>query len=251
MFLRLLTLFLFIGIFLHLSLSSLATPIDENDYLPQQQQPQPSSTTLSIVKNPLFSINNTTDDDARFTDTTDDQEESLIASLLMIGISEIGDKTFLIAAVMAMKHSRWAVFTGAFSALSIMAIVSTLLGRVVPSLIPKSYTDMIAAILFFIFGLRMAWEVYHMKHQRQQKQEPNNNNNNITHDNNETKIEEYNLISQEEVQGGGEGEEEIRQQRKQQPVLIEAFILTFLGEWGDKSQISTIALAASNVMYFI
>ena len=40
-------------------------------------------------------------------------------------------------------------------------------------------------------------------------------------------------------------------EKKKQPVLLEAFLLTFLGEWGDKSQISTIALAASNVRELI
>lgn len=31
------------------------------------------------------------------------------------------------------------------------------------------------------------------------------------------------------------------------PVLAQSFILTFLGEWGDRSQIATIALAAAHV----
>ena len=31
------------------------------------------------------------------------------------------------------------------------------------------------------------------------------------------------------------------------PVFVQAFMLTFLGEWGDRSQIATIALAAAHV----
>jgi putative Ca2+/H+ antiporter (TMEM165/GDT1 family) len=31
------------------------------------------------------------------------------------------------------------------------------------------------------------------------------------------------------------------------PVFVQTFILTFLAEWGDRSQIATIALAASQV----
>lgn len=30
------------------------------------------------------------------------------------------------------------------------------------------------------------------------------------------------------------------------PVVVEAFIMTFLGEWGDRSQITTISLAAAH-----
>ncbi|CAO3650963.1 unnamed protein product [Cunninghamella blakesleeana] len=35
------------------------------------------------------------------------------------------------------------------------------------------------------------------------------------------------------------------------PVFVQTFILTFLGEWGDRSQISTIALAAANNVYWV
>lgn len=34
------------------------------------------------------------------------------------------------------------------------------------------------------------------------------------------------------------------------PVLIQSFTLTFLAEWGDRSQITTIVLAASDVSCF-
>ena len=33
------------------------------------------------------------------------------------------------------------------------------------------------------------------------------------------------------------------------PVLMNAFVLTFLAEWGDRSQIATIGLAASNDVF--
>lgn len=31
------------------------------------------------------------------------------------------------------------------------------------------------------------------------------------------------------------------------PVFAQAFVLTFLGEWGDRSQITTIAMAGAHV----
>jgi putative Ca2+/H+ antiporter (TMEM165/GDT1 family) len=49
---------------------------------------------------------------------------AFIASLSVIIVSELGDKTFFIAAIMAMRHSRIVVFTGAILALVVMTIIS-------------------------------------------------------------------------------------------------------------------------------
>lgn len=49
---------------------------------------------------------------------------AFIASFSVIVVSELGDKTFFIAAIMAMRHSRITVFSGAISALAIMTILS-------------------------------------------------------------------------------------------------------------------------------
>ena len=47
-----------------------------------------------------------------------------IASLSMIIVSELGDKTFFIAAIMSMRHSRSVVLAGALGALVAMTILS-------------------------------------------------------------------------------------------------------------------------------
>lgn len=49
---------------------------------------------------------------------------AFVASLSVIVVSELGDKTFFIAAIMAMRHSRCTVFTGAISALALMTVLS-------------------------------------------------------------------------------------------------------------------------------
>lgn len=46
------------------------------------------------------------------------------ASFSVIIVSELGDKTFFIAAIMAMKHPRLTVFMGAIMALALMTILS-------------------------------------------------------------------------------------------------------------------------------
>ena len=50
-----------------------------------------------------------------------------IASLSMIIVSELGDKTFFIAAIMSMRHSRTVVLAGALGALIAMTILSGML----------------------------------------------------------------------------------------------------------------------------
>lgn len=49
---------------------------------------------------------------------------AFLASLSVIVVSELGDKTFFIAAIMAMRHPRLVVFAGAISALALMTALS-------------------------------------------------------------------------------------------------------------------------------
>lgn len=49
---------------------------------------------------------------------------AFIASISVIIVSELGDKTFFIAAIMAMRHSRLVVFSGAILALIVMTLIS-------------------------------------------------------------------------------------------------------------------------------
>ena len=61
---------------------------------------------------------------------------------------------------MAMKYNKIVVFIGAFGALAVMTILSAIGGKVVFSLIPKIYTDIIVTILFFYFGFKLIYEAY-------------------------------------------------------------------------------------------
>jgi len=79
----------------------------------------------------------------------------MLQGFAMIIFSEIGDKTFLIAAILAMRHPRAVVFAGAFGSLAVMSILSAALGHVLPALIPKAWTQFSAALLFFVFGAKM------------------------------------------------------------------------------------------------
>lgn len=87
--------------------------------------------------------------------------KGFIASLSVVVVSELGDKTFFIAAIMAMKHPRFIVFLGAISALVFMTVLSAAFGSIA-TVIPRIYTYYISAALFAIFGIKMLRDGFKM-----------------------------------------------------------------------------------------
>lgn len=69
-------------------------------------------------------LNHLLQDADEFADSTLGFWHAFVASISVILVSEIGDKTFFIAAIMAMRHSRMTVFAGALSALFLMTVLS-------------------------------------------------------------------------------------------------------------------------------
>jgi len=83
-------------------------------------------------------------------------------SITVILVSEIGDKTFFIAAILAMRNNKLTVFLAAVSALFLMTALSALLGWVVTTFIPREYTYYTCTAIMFAFGLKMLWEAWRM-----------------------------------------------------------------------------------------
>lgn len=217
---------------------------------------------------------------------------SYLLSLTMILFSEIGDKTFLIAALMAMKHDRLLVFSAAFSALIAMTILSAVLGHAVPTLIPKRFTNFLAAALFLVFGGRMLKEGLAMSPE-----------DGVAAEMQEVEMELEEKEHQARQQGRrrssispyalemGLGRTSTRKSRSGSrlpspprspssspdrspspprstlqgtigglhnllslllsPAWVQTFVMTFLGEWGDRSQIATIAMAAGQDYWWV
>jgi len=177
---------------------------------------------------------------------------AFLASLSVIVVSEIGDKTFFIAAIMAMKHSRFTVYTGAMFALGLMTALSAVLGNILTKLIPKTYTYYASSVLFALFGLKMLKEGYEMNNS-----DANDEYEEASSTLRESEEKNSNLLGKDlEAGGAGTGADESKNSRSLyrrfviffrkylSAVFLQAFVLTFLAEWGDRSQISTIILGA-------
>lgn len=212
--------------------------------------------------------------------------QALLQSFTMIIFSEIGDKTFLIAAILAMRHARLLVFAGAFGSLAVMSVLSAAMGHILPTLIPRSWTQLAASVLFLSFGAKMLLEARQMKSGNEKIQEEMREaeeeieGDDAVHDTLPSAVlHEHDVITPlEDMERGGGGHHHQTDAQQGQsrpppslksggswiadgarnfcslflgPVFVQAFVLTFLGEWGDRSQIATIALGAAHVSFLL
>ncbi|GLJ16386.1 hypothetical protein SUGI_0277890 [Cryptomeria japonica] len=167
--------------------------------------------------------------------------EAFTKSLAMTILSEIGDKTFFVAAIMAMRHPRRLVLAGCLGALTVMTIISVVFGWAAPNLLSRKWTHVITTVLFFGFGFWSLWEGITEEGESEELAEV------------EAKLStdwKDNAPSKQATIKGSKVEDDNKKQQRPfftqffSPILLEAFSLTFFGEWGDKSQIATIGLAA-------
>ncbi|MDB9526365.1 TMEM165/GDT1 family protein [Oscillatoria sp. CS-180] len=143
------------------------------------------------------------------------------AGLSLITLSELGDKTFFIGAILSMKHPRRWVFLGVTAALFLMTILSVLLGQIA-TLLPRHYVQALVITLFLGCGIKLLYDASR-------------------------------LSAPMGLSGEQEEALEAIEQREQGvvrwtigSVLIEAFSLTFVAEWGDRTQLATMTLAAAH-----
>ncbi|XP_064637450.1 putative divalent cation/proton antiporter TMEM165 isoform X3 [Lineus longissimus] len=165
-----------------------------------------------------------------------------VGAISVIIVSELGDKTFFIAAIMAMRHSRLTVFLGAIAALGAMTVLSALLGYAT-TVIPRWLTFYASSALFAVFGLKMLKEGYYMSAD-EGKEEYEEVQADLRKRDDE--FEKQNAVVQDPESGVLRGG--LLRRRKIlgfiSRIFLESFTLTFLAEWGDRSQIATIILAA-------
>lgn len=154
--------------------------------------------------------------------------DGLAHSFTMILVSELGDETFIIAAILAMRNPRWTVLMGSLSALAIMTCLSTALGMMAPLLVTRDKVSRFAVMLYTFFGLRLLYLGFKQS----------------SKDSTEQEVEEVEDKLSAETDKIHKSGPRAFLSRICTRIFAEAFVLTFLAEWGDRSQITTIALGA-------
>jgi Ca2+/H+ antiporter, TMEM165/GDT1 family len=154
--------------------------------------------------------------------------QAFTSALLLITSQEIGDKTFLIVLILASRHPRHWVFIGAMAALAVMTVIAVIAGQVI-SILPAALVRNIFVGLFLGFGVWLLWKAARMP----------------------ASVEAPLSEAAGEIQKFEAWEDKTWHRsflnHAHWLVILEAFSLTFLAEWGDRTQLATMALATTQV----
>lgn len=150
--------------------------------------------------------------------------EAFTSALLLITAQELGDKTFFIVLILALHHPRRWVLVGAIAALSAMTGIAVVAGQLFVFL-PPALIHYLFVGLFLSFGL---WLI--LQAQKSNQSQPLS--------------EATTQVQKFEAREDQTWHQQFRQNQAWL-VILEAFSLTFVAEWGDRTQLATMALATT------
>lgn len=177
-------------------------------------------------------------------------------------ISEVGDKTFLTSAILAMRHPPRTVFWGSWCAMICMSTLSSMLGAVLPAVLSHRGALAVSAALFLGFGGVMLYQGLQMSGD-ELGEEWKETQDEIRAAEHEHELEAFphalpttyptitpypRTVTAPRHTVYARAHAFVRRacDVSFSPVFTQAFLLNFLGEWGDRSQITTMALAATH-----
>ena len=144
-------------------------------------------------------------------------------SVALVGASELGDKTFFLSAIIAMREGRAVAFAGSMAALTTLTGASVGIGAAARQMPMELLTpggvpilDIAAGSLFAVFGVRMLREASHAAQ----------------------------AASEESAEAEDEASAALAKNSSGRlGAMLAAFSLVFVAEVGDKSMLATVALA--------
>lgn len=157
-------------------------------------------------------------------------ETGFYQAFSLVFVSEIGDKTFFMAGLLAMKTSKLISFLGSMGALFVMTLISVLIGQsfhAVPAGFGEGFLgglpldDVAAVVAFAFFGFKTLQDA-------------------LTMEEGESVMDEELAEAEEDVAGVDTAQTNTIVAR-----LLSIFGLVFAAEFGDRSFLSTIALSAA------
>ena len=130
----------------------------------------------------------------------------LFTTFGIIFLAELGDKTQLTAMALAVRFPWVKTFIGIAAAFALLNLGAVVLGKILFDFLPLFWIEMASATMFLFFGVTTLWG-----------------------------------------KGFDKGEEETQEKRLEgRGAIITSFLMIFLAEMGDKTQLVTASLAAQH-----
>ena len=163
---------------------------------------------------------------------------SLIQSFLIIFLSEIADRTFILVLIYSLKMHWLPLIITSMLSMGFMNILAIVAGLTVVLLIPKDIIDWIGFLCFLLFGIFSIYEGIEMesksiKEEFEEEMNEQNNNN------------DYQLVKNEDEKDDNHSNKSLWL------LCVELFGFLCLSELGDKSEISTVTIAAIYNLYAV
>ena len=162
---------------------------------------------------------------------------SLIQSFLVIFLSEIADRTFILVLIYSLKMHWLPLIITSMLAMAFMNLLAIVAGYTVILLIPRSLINWIGFACFLAFGIFSVYEgitmeskTIHEEYQEEMTEQGKN----------------YQLANDEENNNN-----EAKNEKSMWALCAELFGFLCLSELGDKSEISTVTIAAVYNLYAV
>ena len=159
---------------------------------------------------------------------------SLVQSFLVIFLSEIADRTFILVLIYSLKMHWVPLILTSLFAMYFMNLLAIVAGYTVILLIPRSVIDWIGFATFLAFGVYCVYEGVNMESKSVQEE--------YEEEIQRTESNYNSLVNEEDRKNNKESTWKL---------CLELFGFLCLSEFGDKSEITTVTIAAVYNIYAV
>lgn len=166
---------------------------------------------------------------------------AFVKSFTLMCAAEIFDRTWFVTLICALRHGAFVSFCGSITALALHSCIAVSLGEGVASFVPQWWMELASAVILCVLALIYTWESYKVngdddaiKSRREEAEED------VATDAPGNAQEESATRAKEDSKGSS-----VKDKAVFWATFVTVFTTIFIAEWGDRTQIVQITLAAS------
>jgi len=182
-------------------------------------------------------------------DVNQSNSHAFFVSLTMVSMAEIFDKTWFVAFVMAMRYDKCIVFWSCFCGLVLHVFIAAAFGIAFMHLLSPRTLSLLAAGLYTVFAILYGYDWYTSDADSDMIEAGKEEVTAEAFADTENAIEEaqYGTILSEKShpKKTPRGEDAIQKAQEMAGIFWQCFVMVFIAEWGDRTQIAMIGIHAT------